>query len=393
MKNKEIIKELSKKYDSFYLYDESVIDENAITLTGNFPDIEFLYSIKCNPNHNILKRIFSLDYGADAASSKEVEYALNYGLTKDKIYYSAPGKSITDIEETIDKSIIIADSINEIMKIQDIAQEKNISVSIGIRLNPDFSPSPSKFGIDEKAAVEFIQNTKLSNIKITGIHVHLKSQQLDNSYLSDYYGKMLGLSAKFKELLGHLDFINMGSGIGINYSANDKPLDIRALRDSVNIEFHKFKEKYPDTRLLIETGRYIACKSGIYVTKVLDKKVSRGKTYIILSNTLNGFIRPSLAALIKNGEAAEPLYTSSDAFQFLTTDERSAEEKVTLVGNLCTAADTIAEDVTLPSLEIGDVVIITNAGSYAYVLSPLQFSSQIKPVELYLTKDKEIRVL
>ena len=142
-------------------------------------------------------------------------------------------------------------------------------------------------------------------------------------------------------------------------------------------------------------------KSGIYVTKVMDRKVSCGKTYLILKNTLNGFIRPSLARLVcsyggaANGCPApgEPRFTGGAASEIRTLKEDGAEkETVTLVGNVCTAADVAAENVTMPRLDVGDVVIFTNAGSYGAVLSPAQFSSQERPAEVFLRESGEVAV-
>ncbi len=115
-----------------------------------------------------------------------------------------------------------------------------------------------------------------------------------------------------------------------------------------------------------------------------------GKNFIILNNTLNGFIRPSLAQLIasyssdENPRGCEPLFSGKDAYDFIALNDESEQEMVTLVGNLCTSADVIAKDIFMPRLKCGDVVVITNAGSYAAVLSPMQFSSQTPPAQLFL---------
>lgn len=403
MKNRALIAKLAEKYDSFYLYDESCIISGVNTLKENFPQIEFLYSIKCNPNHHVLHSVFTQDFGADAASLGEVLLANEAGLTKDKIYYSAPGKTMEDIESAISRSILIADSLDEIKRIQMIASQAGITANIGIRINPDFSfcgncGQPSKFGIDEEQAIEFIRNHDCKNVKITGIHVHLRSQELNTRILSDYYGKMLRLAEKFHSLCGELEYVNMGSGMGIQYSVNETPLDMKLLSADISSELDKFKVAHPNTKLIIETGRYAVGKSGVYVTKVVDRKVSRGKTYLILKNTLNGFIRPSLAVLVTHYAAqeglapSEPLFTGKDAFQFLTFKDNEPAELVTLAGNLCTATDVVAEDIMLPHLECGDCIAITNAGSYAAVLSPMQFATQEKPVEIFLTTDDKIIV-
>lgn len=402
MELKKVISKCAETRDSFYLYDEKGILESVENLKSNFPETEFLYSIKCNPDPRVLRCVFCEGFGADAASAGEVRLAHEAGLPSEKIFYSAPGKSDNDIEETITSSVIIADSIDEIGRVQAAAEKRGMIINIGIRIDPDFTfdsdkGRPSKFGIDEEQAIEFAQNCHYSNIKITGIHVHLKSQELSADVLASYYKKMFRLAEKFEKICGGLEYVNMGSGIGVNYAENEEPLNISSLASDFRSEFERFRSSYQDTKVMIETGRYAVCRSGYYVTKVMDRKVSRGKTYVLLKNTLNAFMRPSLAELVRHysGESSpagtEPLFTSEDAFQFLTLKEGVPEETVTLAGNLCTAADVFAADIRMPKLERGDIVIVTNAGSYAAALSPMQFSSQEKPEELFLTKDGKLQ--
>lgn len=178
--------------DNFYLYDENLIKEKINNLHEYFIQIKFLYSIKCNNNKNVMQSIFNQGLGADAASLHEVFMASEYRLTKNDIYYSAPGKSLKDITEALDKSVIIADSLNEIILIDKVAQKRQEIIEIGIRLNPNFTfyseeGQPSKFGIDEDQAIEFINGNQCKNIKVCGIHVHLKSQELNPLILKNYY--------------------------------------------------------------------------------------------------------------------------------------------------------------------------------------------------------------
>lgn len=406
MITKETVKSLSSAADCYYLYDEQSIDNAISLLKEKFVGVDFLYSIKCNPHKDVVNRVLHSGFGSDAAGLNEVLMSAEAGLEKDKIFYSAPGKTKEDIERAITKSILIADSLNEVKLIEKVAEERNISVNIGLRINPNFSftgdkGSPSKFGVDEDAAFEFVKdlhNKGNKNVKITGLHVHLKSQELNAEALRLYYDKMFALGEKFKEIGINLEFLNMGSGMGVPYSADDTALDVNYLGKYVSGRVAEFKKNNPNTSVIIETGRYVVCKSGIYVTKVLDKKVSFGKTFVILKNTLNGFVRPSLAQLVEKYSrqeypaATEPLYTGKNSFGFYTLKDDTAEkETVTLVGNLCTGADVIAENISLPKLEIGDNVIISNAGAYRAVLSPMQFSSQTPPKQFYQTATGEIK--
>lgn len=390
--------ELAAKYDNFYLYDEKMIDRQINDLLTSFAPVEFLYSLKTNPARAVVRSVFSHGLGADAASLGEVKLARSFGLPPDKIQYSAPGKRADDLAEAIRLSTVIADSIGEIQQIQSLAHALHTTAEIGVRLNPDFSFSAdtgvsSKFGIDADKALRFLAQANLPNVSITGVHVHIQSQTLDAAGLARYYENVLGLALRFQTVLGRkLRFVNMGSGIGIPGAA-DAPVDMTYLGGHTSARIRALGEKLGGARIIIETGRFVVGPSGYYAAKVMDRKESMGKTYIILSGTLNGFIRPCLARLVAhyapNGPLGgrEPLFTGRDFYQFIALTEETEMETVTLAGNLCTAADAFAEDVLLPKLKPGDVVLATNAGSYGAVLTPMQFSLHAPPAQMFLRRD------
>lgn len=395
------IEDIAKESDSFYLYDEFLILDAIDRLKENLPEVEFLYSLKSNPNKKVLDTIFSKDVGADAASMSEVYMAFERGVPIDKIIYSAPGKSKKDIELTIDKSIIVADSFHEVMMISEVAREKNINkVEIGVRINPDFTFDSEngvsgKFGIDEEEFFEIADRINgLFGIRIVGIHVHVKSQELNHQIISGYYNNLLDLTERVQNRLGYkLKFLNMGSGIGIPYEKTDEEVDVEGLGENLHNMLKDFKDKMEDITIFIESGRYLVGKAGVYVTKIRDIKESRGKKYLILNNTLNGFYRPSINEMVKvftddiNPKPYEPLFTSLGSSQISILVDGENEEKVTIMGNLCTAADIVAEDVLVPNVQIGDIVVFNNAGAYSYVLTPFQFASLTPPEEYMLTDD------
>lgn len=189
-----IIKDLMEKYKRpFYIYDEEVIGEQIEKLKNNFPEFEFLYSIKTNPNENVVNFIAKNGIGSDAASRNEVLKSVKANIPKEKIIYSSAGKTKGDIEDTYDKCIITADSYTELALINQVAEERGEVLRVGIRINPNYSMDSgsavsSKFGVDEESLLEhrdFINSLK--NVKICGIHVHLKSQVLDYEVLYNYY--------------------------------------------------------------------------------------------------------------------------------------------------------------------------------------------------------------
>lgn len=401
MERTELIQSLSKRYDSFYLYDGAMVAERAAQLQQVFSPVEFLYSVKCNPNRHILHTLFSRGFGADAASLGEVLLAAECGHAKDRIYFSAPGKTAWDIAEALSKSVLIADSLDEIGRIDAAARAQGIRAEIGLRINPNFSLTgegghASKFGIDEDDAAAFVRDLPYQNVCVTGIHVHVKSQVLDGDALAAYYGRILRLARRFAALCGPLSYVNLGSGIGVPFASTDAAVDLEALHGALLGQLEAFRADFPATKIFMESGRYTTCISGVYVTKVLDRKVSHGKTYLVLKNTLNGFLRPAAAMMVaqfadgKTAKSWEPLFTCADAFRFTPLKGGEAAETVTLVGNLCTGTDVIAEDIPMPHLECGDLIVMDNAGSYAAVLSPMQFASLDRAAELFLTPGGEV---
>ncbi len=409
MKNSlSIIQDLMTQYERpFYIYDEDAISKQIGILTEKLSQFEFLYSVKTNPYAPIVDLIASKGFGADAASANEVIIAQKAGLSYEKVLYSSPGKTRQDIEKALDKSIIIADSYNELNLINDVAKQRELHVKVGLRINPDYNMNmgkgvSSKFGVDEETLVkqkELFED--LTNIKIVGIHVHLRSQILEHITLYRYYERVFELALFCKESMGwELEFVNFGGGIGIPYSlANDIPLNFELLSEGCKILVERFKNKI-NARLIIETGRFLVCQGGQYVTHVVDIKESRGTKYIIVANGLNGFLRPSIAEFLTTYvpqesklQGCEPLFTAKDAFEFtILKSEKALLEKVSIVGNLCTSADIMAKDIMLPKANIGDILVISNAGSYSYTLTPVLFASHPLPLQIYIKSNGEIFV-
>ena len=402
----DMITNLMTQYDQpFYLYEERIIASQFKTLIEQFSQFEFLYSIKTNPYTPIVDFITSSGFGADAASATEVIKAQQAGLSYDRILYSSPGKTRKDIEKTIDHAIIIADSYHELALINEVAKQRQLHIKVGLRINPDYTMDigkgiSSKFGVDEETIEQertFIES--LTNVSIVGIHVHLRSQVLDHKILYQYYKRIFQLALYCKETMDwKLEFINFGGGFGIVYSqSKEKPLDILLLSKECEELVQNFKEKLA-VRLIIETGRFVVCEGGQYVTHIVDRKESRGVKYLIVENSLNGFIRPSIAELLaaytppgSDLPSCEPMFTSNDAFEFtILGRETEILEKVSIVGNLCTSSDIMAKDILLPKCEIGDILVVSKAGSYSYTLSPVLFASQPLPLQIYVKASGEL---
>lgn len=401
-----------------YVYDSSLIKENCQRLTSALPQVEFLYSIKTNPFEPIVRLVMDQGFGADAASAREVLKAEAAGIPGEKIFYSTPGKTKKDIESVYGKCIIIADSIHELELLNCLAGKKGERLNVGIRVNPRSAfasqEGPSKFGIDEEEITDQ-QLARFNNLTIAGIHIHMRSQVLDEELLKQYYERCYDTAVRINQLTSaNISFINFGSGIGMVYdSKTQKPLDLAQQSQAFDqIQQRNLKEL--NAAFYLESGRFIVGNAGKYYMPIVDIKVSRGKKYLIVRNGANGFLRSAIANLLRKASGSypdagmEPFYTCENEIQVRLIRHRhetdtqlrvpdhnlelethvpgcnTEQEIVSVVGNLCTAQDVICEDILLDKAEIGDLIEITNAGSYGYSLSPVLFASHEAPEEILI---------
>ena len=380
-----------------YIYDKKKIDDACEELKRELPGFDFLYSIKANPFVPVVRTIAGHGFGADAASWREVEESLACGMKKEDIYYSCPGKSEKDLRNAWGKCVLVADSLNELKLIQKIAAEKGEKVTVGLRVHPLYvmgsgTQGPSKFGVDLEQLDELKKVIgECPDVRIAGMLVHLRSQVLDAETIGQYYIDTMKTAVMLREACGaDMEFVNFGSGIGTVYDhVKETPVDLAKLREK-STELMELNRDLK-ARLLIETGRFVVCHAGTYYTRVVDKKTSHGVTYLIVPNGMNSFLRPAIASLVNNvakGQPVpgmEPLYTNSNEFEVKVLNDSAEQETVSVVGSLCTALDVIKNSVTMNKAEIGDIVAVTNAGSYAFPLSPQFFSSHSIPEQYQKT--------
>ena len=399
---KDFVRQLAQENAPCYVYAHEKLAAQANALKETFPSYDFLFSVKANPFPPVVKALTALGIGADAASAQEVLLARDCGMTKENIFFSAAGKSDAALERAWNDCRIIADSLGEIERIGVLAKKRGITAEIGIRVNPAFNMdggagNASKFGIDEEDLPQLKDMLTSLPVEICGIHVHLRSQNLDCEILGRYYVSCFHLAQRVKELLDcRMDYINFGGGVGIVYDiARETPLDMATLRlyaDRVVEE----NARTLKARLMIESGRFLTCQMGTYYLKVVDKKSSRGKTYVIVENCMNGLQKPAIAVMLRHavGNAAltpqEPMFTSEYAFPITAYGSDTETETADIVGNLCCAQDVLAEHFTGPKLSVGDLIAIGNAGAYACTLTAQRFSSHLPPKEFLISSTGEI---
>lgn len=395
-----------------YVYEETSLATQLGLLRKSLPDFTVLYSVKTCPHPAICRFMAENGVGADAASGYEVQRALKAGIVPERILYSAPGKSMKDLEGSLGKCLIIADSYLELSRLDLVSEglaAGNSKLRVGLRINPDMSfgigeyPAPgpgvaSKFGVDEESLAEqtsFFRS--LHHIRPVGIHVFLRSQVLNHTAIASSFEKAFSIALFCRETLGwEISFINFGGGFGIHSALSLGGLNMDALAAEIGNLVKAYKPRLPGAEFFLESGRFLVGQAGTFVTRIEDIKESRGKTFVIAPGCLNGFLRPAVAELLAGlpCEAKgplEPLFSNRATHQVkLSENQDGALKSVTVCGNLCTALDAVAKDVMLPSPKVGDILTISNAGAYGASLSPFAFGSFPRPLELYRTRQGDI---
>ena len=383
-----------------FVYDESVLEKKWSNLRRALPErVEIYYSVKANPSPAIVKTFLSLGCGLEIASGGELYQALAAGCPADRIVFAGPGKRDNEIREFLEAGggEIHVESLNEARRLIAACDALGKNVSAAVRINPSsevqggamrMGGKSTPFGVDEEemgSVVAALQDSP--RVRISGVHIFAGTQILDAAVLGAQYRKCIDLArAVAKMLKGPLTTVDFGGGLGIPYFEGDPDLDLEAYgREVRDLLTTLDAETFGETRFLVEPGRYLAGEAGIYVARVLDVKVSRGKSYAVLDGGMNHHLAASgnLGQVIKRNFPVAVLNRLGEP----------ARQTVDVVGPLCTPLDVLARNVELPPLRAGDLVGVLQSGAYARSASPLGFLSHPAPPEVLVSdgKHREIR--
>jgi len=387
------INEIADHYGTpFFVYDAQVIEKKIALLRQTLPDrFDVCYSVKANPHPVILKLFLTHGYGLEIASVGEYRRAINAGCPKEKILFAGPGKIEAELAEVLSQGIgeIHAESLTELSRIAYISQKLGKPARVALRINPIYEArggamqmggKPAPFGLDEECmdkALKIIKTDPYLNFH--GIHLFVNTQVLDHEVLLAQYRKGLSIAGDAALYLDTpLKTLDFGGGLGIPYFAHEQPLDLNGLRiglQDLMEEIHN--DPYLcDTQFLVEPGRFLVGESGLYVARVNDLKISRKKTFAIL----DGGMHHHLAASGNFGQVIKHNYPVAA----LNKLDREPVRNVEVVGPLCTPIDTLARNIPLPELELGDLIGIFQSGAYARSASPLGFLSHPTPPEVWI---------
>ncbi len=370
----------------FYAYNRQLLNERMQQLRQFMPkDLKIHYAMKANPMPALVQHMANITDGFDLASAGEMKVALDTTMPPQNISMAGPGKRPEELSQAIAAGITInVESEHELELITHISEQLNTQAHVALRINPAFElkssgmkmgGGPKQFGIDEEEIPSILQQIKNSSLDFQGFHIFSGSQNLKAESIIEAQQKSLELADRLsQDCCVLLKKLNIGGGYGIPYFPGEQPLDIEQVGEQLNKNLSKFKQNHPDTEVIIELGRYLVGEAGIYVCKIIDKKISRGQTYLVV----DGGLHHHLAASGNFGQVIRKNYPVAIGNK-LHSDET---ETVNIVGPLCTPLDILADKMTLPQAHIGDYVVVFQSGAYGYTASPHKFLSQPECLEV-----------
>nr|AQQ74980.1 hypothetical protein [uncultured bacterium] len=383
--------------EPMYAYDAEVIENQYGKVRAAVPpEIQVFYSMKANPNVSIVAALSRLVQGAEVSSLRELYVAQRAGFSPNRIIFVGPSKTEAELREAISKRIscLVVESEEELYLSDAIASELGLTIDVALRINPAFDAAGSKlkmggsarqFGIDEEIIEGVIRKAaSLTHARVIGIQVYLGTRILDHEVAWKNTRYVLELGRRLQEETGlEMRFIDFGGGLGVPYFAGEKDFDIERFGVEFREFFAEYRKTMPNTRFVMELGRYLVAESGVYLTKVQYVKTSRGQKFVLATGGMNHHqATTSIGTLVKNHFPIEVL------------NKMCAEktEQITVCGPLCTPTDVLGKAVKMTDVEPGDIIGVLKSGAYGLTASPIKFLSHDHPVEALVYKGRSFLI-
>ncbi|MCB2177397.1 MAG: pyridoxal-dependent decarboxylase, exosortase A system-associated [Actinomycetales bacterium] len=371
----------------FFAYDRELVRQRVAMLRSLLPErLSLGYAVKANPMPAVVHLLASLVDTLDVASSHEMRVALDTGIDPGRVSFAGPGKTDAELQQAVASGVIIEiESAGEGRRAVRAGEATGVVPRIAIRVNPDFAVrgsgmrlggGPQQFGVDAELVPALMAELDVAGVDLLGFHVFAGSQNLSADLLIQAETRTVDLILELAEHAPQtVRYVNLGGGFGVPYFPQDSPLDISAVAAHLGEQVSsRLEPAFPDASLVVELGRYLVAEAGVYVTRVVDRKESRGSAYLVVdggmhhqlaaSGNLGQVIRRNYPIAIGHAVSAEP------------------DETVTVVGCLCTPLDLLGDRVELPRADVGDLVVLFHAGAYGLTASPTAFLGHPAPVEI-----------
>lgn len=363
-----------------FVYDLDVIDRRIARFRNAMPAmVQLHYAMKANPYATILEHVASRVDGIDVASAGELRLALAAGASADRISFAGPGKRENELAEAVSAGVTInCESEGEAERTIAIGDRLGLRPRLAVRVNPDFEIRGSgmrmgggakPFGVDAQRVPALVGAILAGGAEWRGFHIFVGSQALDADALIEAQRATVELAATLSEAIGETPpLVNLGGGFGIPYFGGEQSLDVERVGNALSTSLESRPQILETSQFAIELGRWLVGESGVYLTRIVDRKVSHGKTFLVT----DGGMHHQLAASGNFGQVVRRNYPVAIATRW----DQPAVEEASIVGCLCTPLDRLADDVMLPEAQVGDLVAVFLAGAYGLSASPQAFLGQ-----------------
>ena len=370
----------------FYAYDRSLLTRRVAELRAALPrEVKLHYAMKANPMAAVVGHMARLVDGIDVASAKELRIALNAGADPREISFAGPGKRDEELRQAVAAGILInVESFRELDPLTAASQALGLPARVAVRVNPDFElrssamklgGGPTPFGVDAEQVPELLAEIGRRGLAFEGLHLFAGSQNLKAEAIVEAQRKSFELALRLTDSApAPLRFLNLGGGFGIPYFPGETRLDLAPVGENLAQLVAEAAQKMPQAELVIDLGSYLVGEAGIYVCRVIDRKVSRGHTYLVT----DGGLHHHLSASGNFGQVIRKNYPVAIGNRM----SQPAGAAVSVVGPLCTPLDLLADRMPLPEAQPGDLVVVFQSGAYGSSASPQAFLSHPEAVEV-----------
>lgn len=371
-----------------FVYSSEHLRARVAALRTSMPErLAIHYAMKGNPFPPVLALMNGLVDGFDVASGGELELALSAGVAAHLISFAGPGKRDRELERAISLGVTLnCESEGEVERAIDIGLKLSITPRLAVRVNPSFDLKGSgmkmgggakQFGVDAERVPALVHRIIAAGAEWRGFHIYAGSQALKADAIIEMQAQTLALVAELTQAVGvSPPHVNLGGGFGIPYFPGDEPVDIIAVGAALSVAFDSLPPSLTNTQFCIELGRYLVGEAGVYLTRIVDRKISHNEVFLIT----DGGLHHQLAASGNFGTVIRRNYPVAIATKFGS----EPEEVASIVGCLCTPLDKLSDSANLPRADVGDLVALFCAGAYGASASPANFLGQGPALEMLI---------
>ncbi|MEO7244432.1 MAG: pyridoxal-dependent decarboxylase, exosortase A system-associated [Rubrivivax sp.] len=372
----------------FYAIDRRLLRLRVESLRSVLPPtLELHYAMKANPMPALVSLMAGLVDGIDVASAGELKVALDTGVDPQHVSFAGPGKRDPELRQAVAAGVLVnVESERELPVLAAASQALGLPARVAVRVNPDFELKGSgmkmgggakPFGVDVDVVPSLLAQIARLGLAFEGFHLFAGSQNLRAESICEAQRQSYELALRLADHVpSAVRFLNLGGGFGIPYFPGERRLDLAPIGDNLHTIVDRATRELPAATIVIELGRYLVGEAGVYVTRIVDRKVSRGQVFLVSDGGLNHH----LSASGNFGQVVRKNYPAT----LVTASGKRDVETASVVGPLCTPLDLLADRMALPVAEVGDLAVIFQSGAYGASASPQEFLGHPAAVEVLI---------